>query len=59
MRRRLDTTFQTLSRSRGPIYRVSIEWDGNSDYPVKIGRYENGRIDKPARLRYATRMALG
>jgi len=44
MRRQLNTTFETLSHAR-PIYRISIEWDGNA-YPVKIGRYENGRIDK-------------
>jgi hypothetical protein len=44
MRARLNATIESLSRAR-PIYRVSIEWDG-SDYPVRIGRYENGDVAK-------------
>lgn len=41
MRRRLDAIVASLA-ARRPVYRVSIEWDGNSDYPIKIERYENG-----------------
>jgi hypothetical protein len=44
MRARLNAIIEELSSAR-PIYRVSIEWDGG-DYPVNIGRYENGRCDK-------------
>ncbi len=43
MRRRLDTILRTASRQR-PIHRVSIEWQGSSDYPVTIERYENGTV---------------
>lgn len=41
MRRSLDAIIKSLSLAR-PVYRVSIEWDGSSDYPIKIERYENG-----------------
>ena len=44
MRARMNATIEALSRAR-PIYRVSIEWDGG-DYPVQIGRYENGEVAK-------------
>jgi hypothetical protein len=40
MRRRLGDIVKSLALAR-LIYRVSIEWDGNSDYPIKIERYEN------------------
>jgi hypothetical protein len=44
MRRRLDGILKTLALAR-PIYRVSIEWQGDHNYPVTVERYENGRID--------------
>lgn len=44
MRTRLNDILGTISRIR-PLYRVSIEWDG-IDYPVNVGRYESGRVDK-------------
>ena len=44
MRERLNRTLETLSRER-PIYRISIEWDGGN-YPVVVGRYENGAATK-------------
>jgi hypothetical protein len=40
MRRRLGEIIKSLALAR-PVYRLSIEWDGNSDYPIKIERYEN------------------
>jgi hypothetical protein len=40
MRRRLGEIIKSLALAR-PVYRVSIEWEGNSDYPIKIERYEN------------------
>lgn len=44
MRERLTRTLETLSRERS-IYRISIEWDGG-EYPVVVGRYENGTATK-------------
>lgn len=44
MRERLTRALETLSRER-PVYRVSIEWDGGN-YPVVVGRYENGTATK-------------
>lgn len=44
MRERLTRTLETLSRER-PVYRISIEWDGGQ-YPVVVGRYENGAATK-------------
>ena len=44
MRARLNEILMSRARKRA-IYRVSIEWDGE-DYPVTVGHYENGRIDK-------------
>lgn len=41
MRRRLVEIIKSLALAR-PVYRVSIEWDGASDYPIKVERYENG-----------------
>jgi hypothetical protein len=40
MRRRLGEIIKSLALAR-PVYRVSIEWEGNSDYPIKVERYEN------------------
>jgi len=44
MRAHLNESLEALARKR-PLYRLSIEWDAN-DYPVRIGRYENGLSDK-------------
>jgi len=39
MRAQLNETLTTLARKR-PIYRVSVEWDGEGNYPVNIGLYD-------------------
>jgi hypothetical protein len=41
MRRHLGEIIRSLALAR-PVYRLSIEWDGSSDHPVKVERYENG-----------------
>lgn len=47
MRARLNETLMQRSRNR-PVYRVSIEWDGQflkpneGNYPINVGLYENG-----------------
>lgn len=44
MRRRLTEVLEGLSQTR-PIVRVSIEWIGNSDYPITVERYDNGQSE--------------
>ena len=44
MRRRLTEMLEGLSQTR-PIVRVSIEWIGNSDYPITVERYDNGQSE--------------